>query len=108
MSLLQTVDVCSVVDVAPDKSSIGLTKDQVIAYLVEDYNALTQYIMAGQQYCYYVYLNKTFTSDPNGECVGICERLLNQSRTVAAQARRIVSTPVHTHSCVYTRYYTCM
>ena len=105
-SILQTETPCKLfsVDVPPDKSSQGLTKAQIVQYLVEDYTALTEYITAGQQYCYYVYLNSTYNTDPNADCIGICERLLNQSRTVAAQARRIVSTPVQTHIHGYCMY----
>ena len=87
------MDVCQqYVDVPPDKGAIGLSKPQVLEYLIGDYNTLTELIMAGQQYCYYVYLNRTYQCDRNINCLDICDRLLNQSRTVAAETRRIVST----------------
>ena len=99
------MDVCDDVAVSPDKSAPQLTKLQVLEYLVDDYKTLTELIMAGQQYCYYVYLNRTYECNPNANCTGICERLLNQSRAVAAQARQIVSTHMHTHTYIHAHTY---
>ena len=103
--ILQNDNVCQNVDVPPDKGAAGLTKSQVLEYIVDDYKTLTELIMAGQQYCYYIYLNRTYQCDRNINCLGICDRLLNQSRTVAAETRRIVSTQ-HTHTYIRTYIHT--